>query len=109
MVDDGGAEFDKDEEVDIDVGGGLTASCLWEILRRLPPSGLASAAQVCRGWRETSRRLWRAVEELRLRVPATAEVGFVGSVLQKCPGLLRLSLTLERLGIFLEMTARVQI
>ncbi|KAK4780278.1 hypothetical protein SAY87_016384 [Trapa incisa] len=87
---------DQDEEVDTDVGGGLTAGCLWEILRRLPPAGLSSAAQVCRGWRETSRRLWRAVEELRLRVPTTAEIGFVGSVLQKCTGLLRLSLRMER-------------
>lgn len=95
--------------MDTDVGGGLTASCLWEILRRLPPAGLSLAAQVCKGWRGTSRRLWRAVEELRLRVPATAEVGFVGSVLQKGPGLLRLSLKLERLGIFLEMTVWVQI
>ncbi|KAK4764038.1 hypothetical protein SAY87_013476 [Trapa incisa] len=94
-MDDGGGESDQGE-VDKDIGGGLTVSCLWEILRRLPPAGLSSAAQVCKGWRETSRRLWRAVEELRLRVPATSEAGFVGSVLQKCTGLLRLSLRMER-------------
>ncbi|PKI67231.1 hypothetical protein CRG98_012372 [Punica granatum] len=94
--DEEGPDSDRDEEVGGDVGGGLTSSCLWEVLRRLPPAELSSAAQVCKGWRETSRRLWRAVEELRLRVPATAQVGFVGSVLQKCPGLVRLSLRLER-------------
>lgn len=80
------------------VSGGLPTACLWEVLRRLPPVGLLAAAKVCKGWRETSRRLWRAAEELRLRVPARAQVGFVGSVLQKCPALVRLSLRMERLG-----------
>ncbi|KAL0389438.1 UNVERIFIED_CONTAM: F-box/LRR-repeat protein 17 [Sesamum calycinum] len=47
------------------------------------------------GVEETTRRLWRAAEELRLRVPAKAQIGFVGSVLQKCPGLLKLSLSIE--------------
>lgn len=79
-------------------GGGLPASCLWEVMRRLPPAAMLAAAQVCKGWRETARRLWRSAEELRLRVPARAQVGFVGSVLQKCPGLVRLSLRMERLG-----------
>ncbi|CBI17934.3 hypothetical protein VitviT2T_009221 [Vitis vinifera] len=76
-------------------GGGLPASCLWEVMRRLPPAAMLAAAQVCKGWRETARRLWRSAEELRLRVPARAQVGFVGSVLQKCPGLVRLSLRME--------------
>ena len=79
-------------------GGGLPASCLWEVMRRLPPPAMLAAAQVCKGWRETARKLWRAAEELRLRVPASAQVGFVGSVLQKCPGLVRLSIRMERLG-----------
>lgn len=92
-------EFEMDEDPDLDGSGGLPASCLWEILRRLPPVGMLSAARVCRGWRETTRRLWRAAEELRLRVPAKAQIGFVGSVLQKCPGLLKLSLKIERLGL----------
>lgn len=70
-------------------------SCLWEVLRRLPPPALLSAARVCKGWRDTSKRLWRAAEELRLRVPAKAQIGFVGSVLHKCPGLVRLSLRME--------------
>ncbi|KAJ0052432.1 hypothetical protein Pint_03200 [Pistacia integerrima] len=90
-------ELVNDEPVDPDpiVSGGLPAACLWEVLRRLPPVGLLAAAKVCKGWRETSRRLWRAAEELRLRVPARAQVGFVGSVLQKCPALVRLSLRME--------------
>lgn len=71
---------------------------MWEILRRLPPAGLLAAARVCKGWRETAKRMWRAAEELRLRVPARAQVGLVGSVLQKCPGIVRLSLRMERLG-----------
>ncbi|KAK4418344.1 F-box/LRR-repeat protein 17 [Sesamum alatum] len=84
-----------EEDADLDGSGKLPASCLWEVLRRLPPAGMLSAARVCRGWRETTRRLWRAAEELRLRVPAKAQIGFVGSVLQKCPGLLKLSLSIE--------------
>ncbi|KAG8389267.1 hypothetical protein BUALT_Bualt02G0211200 [Buddleja alternifolia] len=86
---------DWEEDLDLDGSGKLPVSCLWEVLRRLPPAGLLSAARVCRGWRETSKRLWRAAEELRLRVPAKAQIGFVGSVLQKCPGLLKLSLRIE--------------
>jgi hypothetical protein len=78
--------------------GKLPMSCMWEILRRLPPAGLLAAGSVCKGWRETARRLWRAAEELRLRVPPRSQPGFVGSVLQKCPGLSRLNLRLERLG-----------
>ncbi|KAL0458260.1 UNVERIFIED_CONTAM: F-box/LRR-repeat protein 17 [Sesamum latifolium] len=89
----------EDEWIHSELGletGKLPAFCLWEVLRRLPPAGLLSAARVCRGWRETTRRLWRAAEELRLRVPAKAQIGFVGSVLQKCPGLVKLSLRMER-------------
>ncbi|KAJ6708951.1 MITOCHONDRIAL ATP SYNTHASE COUPLING FACTOR B [Salix koriyanagi] len=75
--------------------GKLPVSCMWEILRRLPPAGLVAAGSVCKGWRETTKRLWRAAEELRLRVPPRSQPGFVGSVLQKCPGLSRLNLRLE--------------
>ncbi|KAJ4726804.1 F-box/LRR-repeat protein 17-like [Melia azedarach] len=86
-----------EETVDPDpiVSGGLPAGVLWEVLRRLPPAGLLAAAKVCKGWRETTRRLWRAAEELRLRVPMRAQVGFIGSILQKCPSLVRLSLRME--------------
>ncbi|KAF3436217.1 hypothetical protein FNV43_RR23309 [Rhamnella rubrinervis] len=83
-----------EQESDPD-SGGLPGSCLWEVLRRLPPAGLLSAAKVCKGWRETARRLWRAAEVLKLRVPIRAQVGFVGSVLHKCPGLVSLSLRME--------------
>lgn len=78
--------------------GPLPGNCMWEVLRRLPPPTLLSAAKVCKGWRECTRRLWRAAEELRLRVPERAQVGSVGSLLQKCPGLVRLSLRMERLS-----------
>ncbi|KAL2474845.1 F-box/LRR-repeat protein 17 [Abeliophyllum distichum] len=71
------------------------ASCLWDVLRRLPPVGLLSAAMVCKGWRETAKKLWRVAEELQLSVPAKAQIGFFGSMLQKCPGLIKLSLTIE--------------
>ena len=99
------AEEEEDEDFDYPLAdpeaGALPASCLWEILRRLPPAGLLSAARVSKPWRDTSKRLWKAAEELRLRVPARAQVGFVGSVLQKCPGLVRLSLRMERLGFLI--------
>ncbi|KAJ4968192.1 hypothetical protein NE237_014893 [Protea cynaroides] len=75
--------------------GRLPWNCMWEVLRRLPPASLLSAAKVCRGWRDCTRKLWRAAEELRLKVPAKAQIGFVGSVLQKCSGLVRLSLRME--------------
>ncbi|KAM3688797.1 hypothetical protein ACB098_10G181100 [Castanea mollissima] len=96
-------EVEEEEQEEDDFGcpsmdpepGALPASCLWDILRRLPPAALLSAARVSKSWRETSKRLWKAAEELRLRVPARAQVGFVGSVLQKCPGLVRLSLRME--------------
>ncbi|KAL6978588.1 F-box/LRR-repeat protein 17 [Sarracenia purpurea var. burkii] len=90
----------EEEYIDPDLepavcSGRLPPTCLWNVLRRLPPPALLSAAKVCKGWRETARRLWRAAEELRLRVPAKAQVGLVGSVLQKCPALIRLSLRME--------------
>ena len=107
-------EVEEEEQEEEDFGypsmdpepGALPASCLWEILRRLPPAGLLSAARVSKSWRETSKRLWKAAEELRLRVPARAQVGFVGSVLQKCPGLVRLSLRMERLGFLIWNSVR---
>ncbi|KAL4038601.1 hypothetical protein IC575_002223 [Cucumis melo] len=82
-------------DIDPDSSGRLPATCLWEVLRRLPPTGILAAARVCKGWRETTRKIWRAAELLRLRVPSRAQVGFVGSLLQKCSGLVTLSLRLE--------------
>ncbi|PON38003.1 F-box domain containing protein [Parasponia andersonii] len=88
--------FEPTAEMESDLGsGGLPARILWEVLRRLPPPGLLSAAKVCKGWRETTRRLWRAAEVLRLRVPLRAQIGIVGSVLHKCPGLVSLTLRME--------------
>ncbi|KAK7345829.1 hypothetical protein VNO77_16441 [Canavalia gladiata] len=89
--------FDEtDPDLDMDMEScGLPVSLLWEVLKRLPPSGLLLAANVCKGWGETARRLWRAAEELKLRVPANVPVGFVASMLQKCPGIVRLSLRME--------------
>ncbi|KAI3732641.1 hypothetical protein L1987_63848 [Smallanthus sonchifolius] len=94
--DEGGGEEEVELDVEVDIGSGrLPVSCLWEVLRRLPPPALLSAAKVCKGWRDVSKRLWKAAEELRLRVPAKTQVGYVGSVLQKCPALVRLSLTMQ--------------
>ncbi|KAL2508537.1 F-box/LRR-repeat protein 17 [Forsythia ovata] len=50
--------------IDPDMLRKFPASCLWEVLMRLPPVGLLSAAMVCNGWRETKKKLWRAAEEL---------------------------------------------
>ncbi|KAK2970188.1 hypothetical protein RJ640_019656 [Escallonia rubra] len=99
--DDEDEEYDEDDyglperDSGLGSGGKLPAGCLWDVLRRLPPPALLSAAKVCKGWRDTTRKLWRAAEELRLRVPARSQIGFAGSVLQKCPGLVRLSLRME--------------
>ncbi|KAI3819380.1 hypothetical protein L1987_13210 [Smallanthus sonchifolius] len=94
--DEGGGEEEVELDVEVDIGSGrLPMSCLWEVMRRLPPPALLSAAKVCKGWRDVSKRLWKAAEELRLRVPAKTQVGYVGSVLQKCPALVRLSLTMQ--------------
>ncbi|XP_073302735.1 F-box/LRR-repeat protein 17-like isoform X2 [Primulina huaijiensis] len=75
--------------------GVLPMSCMWEVLRRLPPLGLMAAAGVCKGWRDATRRIWRGTEELRLGVPAKAQIGFLGSMLPKCTGLLKLTLRIE--------------
>ncbi|XAR61142.1 hypothetical protein NMG60_11034765 [Bertholletia excelsa] len=95
VSDDDDEEYNAPAWESVTGSGQLPMICLWEVLRRLPPPALLSAAKVCKGWRDTSRRIWRAAEELKLRVPAKAQVGLVGSVLQKCPGLLRLSLRME--------------
>ncbi|KAF3559413.1 hypothetical protein F2Q69_00015285 [Brassica cretica] len=94
--------FDDDEardslDLDADVvqPGRFDAAGLWEVLKRLPPSGLLMAARVCRGWRETAWKMWKSAEELRIRVPERAQIGYVGSLLQKCPALIRLSLKIE--------------
>ncbi|KAK1313966.1 F-box/LRR-repeat protein 17 [Acorus calamus] len=74
---------------------GVLGKCLAEVLRRLPPAGLMAAAMVCRGWRDGVRRVWRAAEEVRLRVPRSSPAGSIGSVLTKCSSLVRLSVKME--------------
>ena len=83
-------------DADVVQPGRFHAVGLWEVLKRLPPSGLLMAARVCRGWRETAGKMWKSAEELRIRVPKRAQIGYVGSLLQKCPALVRLSLKIER-------------
>lgn len=89
-------ELEMEMESDLCGLGNLNMICLWEILKRLPPPALLSASGVCKGWRETAKRVWKAAEELRLRVPAKTQIGCVGSVLQKCLGLVKLSVRMER-------------
>ncbi|KAG7628501.1 F-box/LRR-repeat protein 17 [Arabidopsis thaliana] len=91
------ASMDLDLQLDTDIvqPGRFHAVGLWEVLKRLPPSSLLMAARVCKGWRETSRKMWKAAEELRIRVPERAQIGYIGSLLQKCPRLIRLSLKIE--------------
>ncbi|XP_074316147.1 F-box/LRR-repeat protein 17-like [Silene latifolia] len=68
---------------------------MWEVMRRLPPSAVVAASGVCREWREVGFRVWKAVEEIRVRVPKLDSVGFVGSVLKRCRSLVRISLRFE--------------
>ncbi|KAH0636844.1 hypothetical protein KY289_036759 [Solanum tuberosum] len=92
----GEGEFlDFESELDLGGSGKLPANCLWEVFKRLPPSSLLSSAKVCKGWRDVSRRIWKSAEELRLEVPVKAQIGLVGSVLHKCPGLVKLSLRMK--------------
>lgn len=89
--------FDLESELDLGGSGKLPANCLWEVFKRLPPTAMLSAAKVCKGWRDVSRRIWKSAVELRLEVPVKAQIGLVGSVLHKCPGLVKLSLRMKRL------------
>ncbi|KAM7276510.1 hypothetical protein ACFE04_018376 [Oxalis oulophora] len=77
-------EIDESEVDLMDIGP--PASCLREVFRRLSSTELLSAASVSKGWRDMTRKLWRAAEELRLRVSKKTQIGFVDSVLKKCPG-----------------------
>lgn len=97
--------LDPDNESDVIGSGKLPGYCLWEVFKRLPPPALLAAARVCKGWRDTSRKVWKSAEELRLRVPVKAQIGLVGSVLKKCPGLVKLSVTMERLVLSKNGTA----
>ncbi|XP_062211863.1 F-box/LRR-repeat protein 17-like isoform X2 [Phragmites australis] len=88
----GEGELEEDGEA-VEVGGRpVPREVMAEVLRRLGPRGIMTAAGVSRGWRDCASWVWRATEELRLRA---AGVGLVGALLPRCPGLSRLSLRME--------------
>lgn len=89
-----GAEEDDDEDAMMDVGGRpVPKEVMAEVLRRLGPRGVMAAAGVSRGWRDCAGRVWRATEELRLRV---AGLDLLAALLPRCTALARLSLRMER-------------
>lgn len=87
-----------EEEWDANDGTQLPVppSCMAEVLRRLSPKEMMRVACVCRGWRDLVRRAWYSTEEIRIKVDRCgSSIGFVGSVLNRCEGLVRLRLTME--------------
>ncbi|KAJ1294475.1 hypothetical protein BS78_01G149000 [Paspalum vaginatum] len=66
-----------------------------EVLRRIGPRGVMAAAGVSRGWRDCAARVWRAAEELRLRVLADSGAALLGALLPRCAALSRLHLRME--------------
>ncbi|XP_059298481.1 F-box/LRR-repeat protein 17 [Lycium ferocissimum] len=92
-----GSDVDDDDVdlLDLCGSGKLPGNCLWEVLKRLPPSELLSSAKVCKGWRDVCTKIWKSAQELRLGVPLKTQIGVVGSVLKKCPRLVKLSLTMK--------------
>ncbi|XP_078442792.1 RNI-like superfamily protein [Wolffia australiana] len=85
----------EDEIGDELAGGFLPVRVLVDVLSRLPPKDLSVAAGVSKRWKDCVGRVWRSAEELRIKVPRRSQVSFVGSVLQKCSSLVRLSLRME--------------
>ncbi|CAN6317551.1 unnamed protein product [Urochloa humidicola] len=67
-----------------------------EVLRRLGPRGVMAAAGVSRGWRDCAGRVWRAADELRLRVLAGSGAGILAVLLPRCAALSSLHLRMER-------------
>lgn len=93
-------EVEEEEELVVVGRAGLVPlSSLVEVLKRVPVKGLLSAAAVCHGWRECVKRMWRSAEELRIKVSPKSQIGFVESILEKCVGLMRLTLRMERLEL----------
>lgn len=72
----------------------LTATCMLEVLKRLPPSSLLAASNVCTLWRRYVHSVWSAVEETRLLVSHHRK-GSVFIILQKCPNLKHLILDVK--------------
>lgn len=92
-------EEEEEELVVVGRAGLAPLSSLVEVLKRVPVKGLLSAAAVCHGWRECVKRMWRSAEELRIKVLPNSQIGFVESILEKCVGLVRLTLRIERLEL----------
>jgi len=97
LGDDEDGEDDEEEDAVIEVGGRpVPREVMAEVLRRLGPRGVMAAAGVSRGWRDCAGRVWRAADELRLRVLAASGAGLLGALLPRCPALSRLQLRMER-------------
>ncbi|KAF8721869.1 hypothetical protein HU200_022813 [Digitaria exilis] len=80
----------------MEVGGRpVPVEVMAEVLRRLGPRGAMAAAAVSRGWRDCAGRVWRAAEELRLRLLAASGAGPLAALLPRCPALSRLDLRME--------------
>ncbi|XP_039783319.1 F-box/LRR-repeat protein 17-like isoform X1 [Panicum virgatum] len=91
-----GGEDDEEEDAVIEVGGRpVPREVMAEVLRRLGPRGVMAAAGVSRGWRDCAGRVWRAADELRLRVLAASGAGLLGALLPRCPALSLLQLRME--------------
>lgn len=89
-------EAELDEEATVDVGArAVSREVMAEVLHRLGPRGVMAAAGVSRGWRDCAGRVWRAAEELRLRVLASSGAGLLAALLPRCPALSRLHLRME--------------
>ncbi|XP_039827872.1 F-box/LRR-repeat protein 17-like isoform X6 [Panicum virgatum] len=87
---------EEEEDVVMEVGGRpVPREVMAEVLRRLGPRGVMAAAGVSRGWRDCAGRVWRAADELRLRVLAASGAGLLGALLPRCPALSRLQLRME--------------
>ncbi|CAN6310135.1 unnamed protein product [Urochloa humidicola] len=95
----GVADGDPEEEDDdvMEVGGRpVPGEVMAEVLRRLGPRGVMAAAGVSRGWRDCAGRVWRAADELRLRVLAGSGAGILAVLLPRCAALSSLHLRMER-------------
>ncbi|CAL4943280.1 unnamed protein product [Urochloa decumbens] len=91
-----GGEDDDDDAV-MEVGGRpVPREVMAEVLRRLGPRGVMAAAGVSRGWRDCAGRVWRAADELRLRVLAGSGAGILAALLPRCAALSCLHLRMER-------------
>ncbi|KAG0548476.1 hypothetical protein BDA96_01G170300 [Sorghum bicolor] len=92
------AELDDEEEgatVDVGARRPVPTEVMAEVLRRLGPRGVLAAAGVSRGWRDCAGRVWRAADELRLRVLAASGVALLAALLPRCTALSRLYLRME--------------